>query len=137
LVDLLETYKFVSYPSIWSPVAVDDPTFNGRMWASTRFFMCKRETIRFDILRNCIEEPEWAYKTFGDVARRCNWLEHFLTLTNNNSVYYPPIQTDKLTIFTWENYETYTLRRLNGYTYDEIYNWHSSHPIFYPANCNA
>jgi len=137
LVDLLETYKFVSYPSIWSPVAVDDPTFNGRMWASTRFFMCKRETLKFDVLRNCIEEPEWAYKIFGDVARRCNWLEHFLTLTNNNSVYYPSIQTDKLTIFTWENYETYTLRRLNGYTYDEIYNWHSSHPIFYPNNVNA
>lgn len=137
LIDLLETYKFVSYPSIWSPNAVDDASFGGRMWASTRFFMCKRETLKFDALRNCIEEPEWAYKTFGDVPRRCNWLEHFLTLANGNSVYYPPIQTEKLTIFTWERYETYTLRRLNELPYEEIYKWHDSHPIFYPANCNA
>lgn len=137
LIDLLETYKFVSYPSIWSPNAVDDPSFGGKMWASTRFFMCKRETLKFDILRSCIEEPEWAYKTFGDVPRRCNWLEHFLTLTNNNSVYYPPIQTDKLTIFTWETYETYTFRRLNGFTYEQIFEWHNTHPIFYPNNCNA
>lgn len=137
LIDLLEKYKFVSYPSIWSPNAVEDASFGGRMWASTRFFMCKRETLKFDVLRNCIEEPEWAYKTFGDVPRRCNWLEHFLTLTNNNSVYYPPIQTENFTIFTWERYETYTLRRLNELPYEEIYKWHDSHPIFYPANCNA
>jgi|SRR6185503_4586743 len=137
LMELLEQHKFVSYPSIWSPNAVDDPTFKGRMWASTRFFMCKRETLKFDVLRNCIEEPEWAYKTFGDVARRCNWLEHFLTLSNNNSVYYPPIQTERFTIFTWEKYETYTLRRLNEFSYEEIYNWHNTHPIFYPNNCNA
>lgn len=137
LINLLETYKFVSYPSIWSPNAVEDASFGGRMWASTRFFMCKRETLKFDVLRNCIDEPEWAYKTFGDVPRRCNWLEHFLTLANENSVFYPPIQTERLTIFTWEKYETYTLRRLNELPYEEIYKWHDSHPIFYPANCNA
>lgn len=137
LIDLLETYKFVSYPSMWSPNAVNDPSFGGRMWASTRFFICKRETLKFDVLRACIEEPECAYKTFGDVPRRCNWLEHFLTLTNENSVYYPPIQTQNYTIFTWEKYETYTLRRMNEYTYDQIFEWHNNHPIFYPNNCDA
>lgn len=137
MLDLLEQYKFVSYPSAWSPSAVDDPSFGGRMWASTRFFLCKRETLNFDTLKKCVEEPNWAYENFGDVPRRCNWLEHFLTLTNDNSVYYPPIQTNNYTIFTWENYETYTLRRLNEYTYDEIFNWHNSHPIHYPNNVNA
>lgn len=137
MINLLEEYKFISYPSIWSPNAVDDPSFGGRMWASTRFFMCKRETIKFDVLRKCIENPDWAYETYGDVPRKCNWLEHFLTLTNKNSVYYPPIQTQNYTIFTWEKYETYTLRRMNEYTYEEIYNWHNTHPIFYPANCIA
>jgi len=137
LINLLEQYKFVSYPSYWSPNAVHDPSFGGRMWASTRFFMCKRETLKFDVLRNCIDEPEWAYKTFGDVPRRCNWLEHFLTLTNDNSVYYPPIQTEKLSIFTWEKYETYTLKRMNELPYEEIYKWHNTHPIFYPCNCNS
>lgn len=137
MIDLLEQHKFVSYPSYWSPNAVHDPSFGGRMWASTRFFMCKRETLKFDVLRACIEEPEWAYKTFGDVPRRCNWLEHFLTLANDNSVYYPPIQTQNYTIFTWEKYETYTLKRLNEFSYDDIFNWHNTHPIFYPCNCNS
>lgn len=137
MIDLLEQHKFVSYPSFWSPNAVHDPSFGGRMWASTRFFMCKRETLKFDVLRACIEEPEWAYKTLGDVPRRCNWLEHFLTLANDNSVYYPPIQTQNYTIFTWEKYETYTLKRLNEFSYDDIFNWHNTHPIFYPNNCNC
>lgn len=137
MIDLLEQYKFVSYPSIWTPCAVDDKSFEGRMWASTRFFICKKETLKFDILNDCVDEPEFAYSTFGNVARRCNWLEHYLTLANNNSVYYPPIQTEKYTIFTWEKYETYTLRRLNELPYEEIYNWHNTHPIFYPCNCNS
>lgn len=137
IINLLEDYRFVSYPSYWSPNAVHDPSFGGRMWASTRFFMCKRETLKFDVLKACIEEPEWAYKTFGDVPRRCNWLEHFLTLANNNSVYYPPLQTEKYTIFTWERYERWTLKRLNELPYEEIFNWHNTHPIFYPNNCNS
>lgn len=137
MIDLLEQFKFVSYPSIWSPNAVDDPTFGGRMWASTRFFMCKRETLRFDELKICLEEPNYAYDKYGDVPRKCNWLEHFLTLTNDNSVYYPPIQTENYTIFTWERYEPFTLRRLNEMPYSEIYKWHDTHPIFYPNNVNS
>lgn len=137
MISLLDQYKFVSYPSYWSPVAVHDESFMGKMWASTRFFMCKRETLKFDTLINCIKNPDWAYETFGDSNRRCNWLEHYLTLANDNSVYYPPIQTERMTIFTWETYEKYTLQRLNGMTYDEIFKWHDSHPIFYPNNVNA
>lgn len=137
MINLLEEYKFISYPSYWSPNAVHDPSFGGKMWASTRFFMCKKETLQFDVLMNCIKEPNWAYEKFGDSPRRCNWLEHFLTLANNNSVYYPPIQTQNYTIFTWEKYEQWTLRRMNEMTYDEIYNWHNTHPIFYPNNVNA
>lgn len=137
MIDLLEQYRFVSYPSIWSPNAVDDPSFGGRMWASTRFFMCKRETLRFDELKMCLDEPNYAYQKYGDVPRKCNWLEHFLTLTNDNSVYYPPIQTENFTIFTWETYQQYTLKRLNELTYEEIYKWHDTHPIFYPVNCHA
>lgn len=137
MIDLLEQYKFVSYPSIWSPVAVVDDSFQGAMWASTRFFICKRETIQFDILRKCIEEPEWMYQTYGDSARRCNWLEHFLTKTTGNSVFYPPLEMDKYTIFTWEKYETYTLMRLNKYSYEQIWEWHQTHPMMYPNNVNC
>ena len=137
MLDLLEQFKFVSYPSAWSPRAVDDATFGKRTWASTRYFICKKESLKLDEIRKMIEEPEYGYEKYGDSPRRCNWVEHFLSLCNEDSVYYPPIQTNNYTIFTWEKYETYTLRRLNEFTYEEIYNWHNTHPIFYPANCNS
>lgn len=119
----VEDYKFVSYPSHWTPNAVHDPTFQGKMWASTRFFICKRDTIDINVLRKCIDEPNWGYEKFGDSARRCNWLEHFLTLSTGNSVYYPPIEMDKYLIFTWGRYEPYDLRRLNEIPYNEVKEW--------------
>lgn len=137
ILDLLESYKFISYPSIWSPYPVEDNTFQGYFWASTRFFVCKRETVKLDELAECIKEPKWGYQKYGDRPRRCNWVEHFLTLINNNSVYYPPLEMDKYTIFTWEKYETNTLKIMNEYTYDQIYEWHKWHPMFYPNNCNC
>lgn len=136
MISCLEQVKFVSYPSYWSPNAVDDPTFGGRMWASTRFFMCKRETLRFDELRECIREPNYAYDKYGDVPRRCNWLEHFLTLTNGNSVFYPPMEIDSYTIFSWGKYEKWTLRRLNEQPYEDIRKWLDIHPIVYPNDIN-
>lgn len=120
LIKMLDDYKFISYPSHCSPRAVYDPSFGNRTWASTRFFLCKRETLRFDTLLDCIIEPEWAYKTFGDSSRRCNWLEHFLSLANNDSVYYPPMELDKRAIFCWGNYKAGTLERLNKMNYDEV-----------------
>lgn len=137
MIDLLEQYKFVSYPSMWSPKAVDDPSFGKRTWASTRFFMCKKDSLKLDEIKKMIEEPNYGYEKYGDSPRRCNWTEHFLTLCNEDSCYYPPIQTQNYTIFTWERYETYTLRRLNELPYEDICNWHNTHPIHYPNNCNA
>lgn len=137
LIAHLDNYKFVSYPSMWSPKAVHDESFGNRTWASTRFFICKRETLKFDVLRQCVEEPEWAYQQFGDSPRRCNWLEHFLTLSNNDSCYYPPVDIDKGLIFSWGSYEKYTLRRLNEYNHDQIKEWQQTHPLYYPNDINA
>jgi hypothetical protein len=120
LIDMLKDYKFISYPSHWSPRAVHDPSFGSRTWASTRFFICKRETLRFDTLLDCIIEPEYAYKTFGDSPRRTNWLEHFLSLANNDSVFYPEMQPEKRSIFCWQNYKAGTLTKLNKMSYEEI-----------------
>jgi len=133
----LEDYKFVSYPSYWSPKAVDDPSFGNRTWASTRFFICKRESLKFDVLKACIDEPEWAYQTFGDSPRRCNWTEHFLTLSNNDSCYYPPMSIGTHAIFTWGSYHQWLLRRLNGYSYEEVKDWLNSHPIVYPVDVHV
>lgn len=132
LIRQLEKFKFVSYPSHWSPKAVNDPSFGNRTWASTRFFLCKKEAIKFDELRKCIEEPEYGYDKYGDSPRRCNWLEHFLTLTNDDSCHYPKMEIDKHLIFSWGSYERWTLRRLNEMKYDEVKDWVKNHPIVYP-----
>lgn len=132
MIDWLEEYKFVSYPSYWSPNAVTDPSFGSRTWASTRFFMTKRENIQFDNLRKCLENADWAYETYGDSPKKCNWMEHFLTLTNNDSCYYPPMDIDNYCVFSWGSYDNYILRRLNEYCYEQIRQWLHNHPIGYP-----
>lgn len=133
LIDLLNDFSFVSYPSHWSPRAVHDESFGKRTWASTRFFLCKRETLKWDVLLQCLKEPEWAYQTFGDSPRRLNWLEHFLSLANSDSVYYPPMNLDQLAIFSWKNYRSGVLKELNGMNYEGVKNFINNHGgIVYP-----
>lgn len=122
MIDLLSNnvYKFISYPSHWSPLPVHDESFGGKVWASTRFFMCKKESLQLDILKRCITNPEWMYAGYGDSPRRCNWVEHFLTKINENSCFYPPIELNRYAIFTWGAYDKYILQRLNNQTYYEV-----------------
>lgn len=123
LINHLNDYRFVSYPSHWTPKAVHDESFGNRTWASTRFFMCKRESLKLDELAECITEPEWGYAKYGDSPRRCNWTEHFLSLINEDSVYYPPIELHKGAIFSWSKYKQGTLAILNQMPYEEIKQW--------------
>lgn len=132
LINMLDSYKFISYPSPWSPRAVHDESFGHRTWASTRFFICKRDAIKFQELENCIIEPEWGYAKYGDSPRRVNWLEHFLSLVNNDSVFYPP-PSPNYTIFSWGTYRTGTIQKMNTMTFDEVNNFvNSNGGIVYP-----
>lgn len=123
LINHLNNHKFVSYPSHWSPRAIHDPSFGNRTWASTRYFLCKKETLKLNELAECIKEPNWGYERYGDSPRRCNWLEHYLTLINEDSCYYPPIELNKGAIFTWSTYSRYVLMRLNEQPYNEVKEW--------------
>lgn len=138
LIGLLENYDYVSYPSNWSPCPVQDDNYD-YFWCSTRFFMCKRQTFDFTEIKKCLADSDYLYSKYPASVRN-PWTEHILGLHakyNGKGVYYPPIQTDKFTIFTWERYSTGTLQRMNDMTYEQIYEWHNTHPIFYPNNCNA
>ncbi len=130
LVDLLDNISYVSYPSHWTPNAVHDESFNYR-WTSTRFFMCKRDSLDFTEIRKCQSNYEYFIEKYKP-SRVCHWSEHILGLIANSSVYYPPINHEKLSIFSWGSYEKYTLRRLNELPYSEIKQWLNSHPIVYP-----
>ena len=123
LISYLDAYKFVSYPSHRTPRAIFDETFGQRTWASTRFFICKRESLKLDELAECIKEPNYGYNKYGDSPRRCNWTEHFLSLINNDSVFYPPVELHKGAIFTWSKYKEGTLASLNQTDYEYVKQW--------------
>lgn len=123
LISHLDNHSFVSYPSHWTPRAVHDESFGHRTWASTRWFICKKETLKLDEIEQCIIEPEWGYQKYGDSPRRTNWTEHFLTLVNNDSCFYPPVELHKGAIFSWSAYKKGTLEMLNNMPYEGVKQW--------------
>jgi hypothetical protein len=119
----LDNYKLVSYPSHWTPNPTVDDSFGGMWWASTRFFICKRESLKLGELAKCIEDPEWMYEKYGDSPRRCNWTEHYLAKINSNNVFYPPVELHRGAIFSWSSYKTGTLQMLNSAPYEAVKQW--------------
>lgn len=118
---LLDQHGFVSYPSGWSPLPVHDNSFD-HVWCSTRFFMCKRSDLDLAEISKCQKDYDYWCEKYP-VARKCHWLEHLIgsiAKYKNQSVYYPPINTDGILIFSWDRYVGGTLGRLNEMNYDEI-----------------
>ncbi len=121
LIGLLEQYDYVSYPSHWSPIAVHDDSFD-YVWASTRFFCCKRETLDFTELRKWLGNYDYAYEEYP-ASRKCHWFEHALGLLakyNGKGVFYPPMQYDKYLIFCWGRYVDGLLKELNNSSYNSV-----------------
>jgi len=134
--ELLETYDYVSYPSLWSPNPVSDDSFGGKYWVSTRFFCCKRSTLDFSEILKCQLDYDY-WKSTYPVPRLCHWTEHLLSSISwhkGKGVYYPPVQFDKFILYTWERYEKYLLQRLNTQTFEEVNNWVCSKEYHYPCN---
>lgn len=123
LIAYLNDFKIVSYPSHWTPAPCHDDSFGNLWWASTRMFICKRETLKFEELAKCIENPDWMYEKYGDSPRRNNWVEHYLAKINNHSVFYPPVELHKGAIFSWKTYDKYTIQRLNEMPYEYVKQW--------------
>lgn len=100
-------YKYVCYP-----IGKDEPQM---WWASTRFFICKRETLNIPEIENCIHN-EYLAQHYGRIRYDpfpCV-LEHTLGLmVNEGEVLYPPRKDDEYIIFCWSTYFKGTLKRLN------------------------
>lgn len=139
LINLLDNYDYVSYPSHWSPYPDHNENYD-YYWCSTRFFMCKRETLDFTEIKKCLQNMDYLYGKYPASVHN-PWFEHIIALISKytgKGVYYPKIEYDKLSIFTWETYETYTLRRLNELPYEEVKQWIlNKGGIFYPNNLLA
>lgn len=133
LIDLLETYTYVSYPSIFSP----NPDVNDNYdywWCSTRFLMYKRDSLDLTELKKCLSDSDYLYSKYPASIRN-PWTEHAIGLMakyNGKGVYYPPIEDTKGLIFSWASYDNYILRRLNEYNYNELREWVSKRGIYYP-----
>lgn len=120
----LESHDFISYPSIYSPVAVADPSFD-YLWASTRFFICKRDRLDFTELQKCLLDSNYLYSKYP-ASRHCPWIEHIIGLHakyNGKGVYYPPIELNDYAIFCWNKYFTGTIGKLNDMGYDDVKNY--------------
>lgn len=137
MIDLLETYDFVSYPCHLSPNPDHNINYD-YWWCSTRFFMCKKEALDFTEIRKCLADMDYLYTKYPASVKN-PWLEHILGLHakyngKKQGVYYPP-HNDKILIFTWDNYEEYLLRRLNTNSFQENMQWVVERGgIFYPNN---
>ena len=130
-------YDYISYPSHWSPVAVDDPDFLDYMWVSTRFFLTRRDTIQFDEILKCMSDSEYLY-TKHPVKRRCPWFEHILgLLSTREKVFYPKIEPDRYLIFAWNAYKRGRLAELNNMNYSDVRDFVMNRGINYPNDVNG
>lgn len=120
LVALTDQWRFASYFSPWSPRPVDDASFGKYTWASTRFFICKREWLCFDDLERSLRTPEWAYEKYGHPPRKCPWLEHHISMLNEDSVIYPPRDDENILIWCWRSYVSGVIEKLNLRSFDEV-----------------
>lgn len=98
-VDLLETYKYICQP--WDGVG------DKMNHASTRFFICKRETLDFQVIENALHINP-LYGKHNPCA------EYTLgILAGEGNVLYPPREDEKYIIFSWVKYFSGTLKKLN------------------------
>lgn len=114
----LEEYKFVCQSTNLPKEQ------HGMWWASTRFFMCKRETLDLEALWKALENPSSLFSKYpwtGPHHLPC--LEHFLgVIAGDNGVLYPPREDGPhgYTIVNWARYHKDTLRLLNQMPYSEV-----------------
>ena len=130
-------YDYISYPSHWSPVAIDDPDFSDYMWASTRFFFCRRDILKFDEIIRCLSDNVYLYEKYP-AKRHCPWLEHILGLmSSREKVFYPKIEPNRYLIFSWNGYRRGRLAEMNSWEYSQVQSFLMGKGINYPNDVDG
>ncbi len=116
-------YKYVSYPSQFSPDPTPDTNWDYN-WASTRFFICKAEQIDYTEIAKCLEDSNYMYGKYGEKKHKCPWLEHVLGISvPKEQVFYPPADPYQYMIFSWDTYYSGVMQKLNGMDYSQVLNY--------------
>lgn len=109
-VELLKTFKYVCQPS-----ATAD---HGMTHASTRFFICRRETLDLDELGRCLDD---GYRQAKFPGQHLPALEHIIgALAGTGSVIYPPRKDHNYCVFSFVHYYRGLLWWLNDLPYEEV-----------------
>lgn len=138
LIDLLERYSFISYPSLFSP----NPDVNANYdywWCSSRFFICKKESLDLVEIKRMLADSDYMFATYPASIRN-PWFEHAIGLWAKfkaNGVLYPKIEPDKLLIFSWSSYFAGVLKILNESEYVKVKEWVMSRGINYPNDVHC
>jgi len=132
-IELIESgkYKIVSYPTVHSPNEGDVPGQNALpappggfdyLWASTRFFFCRRDFIDFARIAECFDDSRWIKMHQGRPHRYPNVMEQILGfLAGPGQVCYSPKELEKFMIFSWHKYRAGTIRDLNNMSYEDAH----------------
>lgn len=83
-------------------------------WASTRFFICRRETLEFAKIDEAIANEGVRFAKYGHAPA----LEH--VLGRMGGVLYPPANWDDYMVMSWQTYCASTLRKLNQMPYEAV-----------------
>lgn len=95
------------------------PDQGGMWWASSRFFICKRESLDFEEIGNCLNDV-YRRQRYGDA--HCPCLEHVISLIHGgDKVLYPPADDWQThLVFSWVTYYRGLFTKLNEMSYDEV-----------------
>lgn len=101
-------YNFICQPTTLSREE------HGMWWASTRFFICKHNSINPAEIEHCIRNEGYRASMYG----HCPALEHVLgRMAGAHGVFYPPADWSDYMVFSWSRYHKGLLAKLNRISY--------------------
>uniref|UniRef100_A0A6H1Z9G2 Glycosyltransferase n=1 Tax=viral metagenome TaxID=1070528 RepID=A0A6H1Z9G2_9ZZZZ len=134
-IEMIESgkYKMISYPTIYSPNEGNIPGINALppsqggfdyLWASTRFFFCRRDFIDYNAIIELFNDNTWIKRHNGRPHRYPNVTEQILGfLAGPGQVCYPPKKLLDYMMFSWHDYYLGTIGKLNELPYPEVHDY--------------
>ena len=122
-----DEYKIISYPTYYSPnegpdqLQPGDPDY---LWASTRFFFCRRDFLDYNQFAKHFDDNYWIAAHNGKPHRYPNVTEQILGfLAGPGKALYPPKDLNQYMIFSWHTYLRGIIGDLHGKPYEYVHDF--------------